>query len=253
MRARTKVFSVVAVIAALALAAPMFSFAGGRGGSAARGGNPSDSQGQGQMGSGVPVSPAEAYAAMTVPGAVTIKPGAVASGPSGTTYVETAPGLTLRQAVGLDPIPAATLAALKAKTTSNVDTASAAGASPSASVTPNVSPCCGSGGGWTGCEHYNYKYTWSPSDVSINDETTYCGSSGILTSRATDPVLGGSLGCTTGSTSQYVDNGGIGQTWEDWTDVGYFTCYPSSGVTHTLEMHVGGPLTSTSYSYVGNS
>ncbi len=225
----------VAALAAVALAAPVVSFAGGSGG-------PID--GHGQIGPGVPVTPAQAYAALTAPGVVMVEPGMVASGPSGTTYAEIAPGLTPRQAVGLDPIPAAEMARLEADAATNA----------TLSGGPNVLPCptCGGGGGWTGCERYSYTYWWQVSGVGLEDHTQYCGTDGILTSRTTTPVEDGSIGCTSTGTSQYVDNGGIGQTWEDWTDVGYYDCQ-GTGVTNRIEMHVGGPLTSTSYSFVGAS
>jgi len=171
------------------------------------------------------VSPAQALAAAKVPGAVYVKPGSTrAEGTSGTTFVQIAPGLTLRQAVGLDPIPAATMARLRRL---------------AGYTTGRVAATA-----WAGCSTHSWLQTFGnyPFNVSITDHTTWCAKGGVITSKSTNATQTGSTFCTIGTMKYPVVVGGIGKLNLDWQDWGTWFCtwFPgqTKQATDWVEMHV---------------
>ena len=121
------------------------------------------------------VSPQEAYAAATTPGA--------------SVYV--APGMTLAQSVGLTPtVGVATPTSPLAK----------------AAVAAQAS---------TGCAATQSGWSWGtwPYEQTITDVTYWCAIYGVvITSRSTTVTATGTL-CGTGWTSGQLISGGVGYTW----------------------------------------
>lgn len=129
------------------------------------------------------ISPEAALAASTVPGAIT----------------EVAPGLTLRQAVGLD-------SAKRPSVVAGVTTATTAAT--------------------TQCWIYGDGKSWDfwPFDRHLNDTTSWCGSAnGILTYRSSHFTQDQTL-CAPNGTYAYVLSGGAGQTYVGWREGGYWSC-----------------------------
>jgi len=171
------------------------------------------------------ITPAQALAAAERPGAVYLKSGATrATEPLGTTVVQIARGLTLRQAVGLDPIPAATLARLERRA------GYPAGRLPAAA--------------WAGCSTHSWLQTFGnyPWNVSITDHTTWCAKGGVVTSKSTTATQTGADLCTIGGMQYFTNVGGIGKANFDWTDQGSWSCTwapgATRGATDWVEMHV---------------
>ncbi len=122
------------------------------------------------------VSPQEAYAAATAPGA--------------SVYV--APGMTLAQAVGLAPTVAV--------------------ATPTSALTK---PALAAQAASTGCAATQSGWTWGtwPYEQTITDITYWCAITGVvITSRSTTVTATGTF-CGTGWTAGQLISGGIGYTW----------------------------------------
>jgi hypothetical protein len=150
---------------------------------------------------------------------------------SRTTTTWIAPGLTRKQAVGLAPIPAATLRRLGG----HVVVCSGHG--------HVLHPHCGGGGYWAGCSTKSWLQTFGnwPWNVSMTDTTHWCASDGILTSRDSSVTQTGSTACTTNGTSKQVVSGGVGHLNVDWKDIGQWNCdigITTQGATDWVEMHV---------------
>jgi hypothetical protein len=174
---------------------------------------------------------AQMLAVARAPGTVYARPGQTrVSVPSGTNVMWIAAGLTLRQAVGLAPIPATTWA----KLTGHVIYCNTRG--------HVVRPHCG-GGYWAGCSTHSWLQTFGnwPWNVSLTDSTHWCASGGILTSRDSSVSQTGSAACTTNGTSRQTVSGGVGYQNVDWKDIGQWNCdigITTQGATDWVEMHV---------------
>lgn len=225
MKARVLFIATVAALTALAL--PLFAQAGGDVSGAVS-----------ENGVTVtPITPEQALASTQGPNVIFVKPGESASGPSGTTFVQVAPGLTLRQAVGLDPIPASTMAALQARANAvSQNSAMSTASSPNVECSPGT--CGGGGSGF--CSYGTYTHPWGLFGVpeQLTDQTNWCGDNGLVTLRSSSVYQGGSV-CYYLGVGQHPVSGGIGDTWDNWDDTGDWHC-PGGDVSQWMEMHVGG-------------
>jgi hypothetical protein len=119
-------------------------------------------------------TPEQALAASKIPGSLT----------------EIAPGLTLRQAVGLDPARRLAHRAVS-----------------------------------TACWNYGDGMSWDfwPWDRHLNDSTYICGSGGVITYRSSH-FSQSQTSCNPQGTYSYKLNGGAGETYVAWREGGNWSC-----------------------------
>lgn len=146
------------------------------------------------------VPPAEALAAGMKPGSQT--------------FVE--PGLTARQAVGLDAIPADIAARLQT-------------GSPSMQL-PAGDPC------WTG--EVSYTWGWWPLEESMYDDAYWCGYyNGSITYRSHSVHLDGTY-CSPNGTWSYTSYWYSGSPFWQYVDGGNWWCLNSSNDSHSFTVNV---------------